>query len=288
MNHTSNRISVGAELSLQTKEAVMVLFGEVRNLCTSLLFPVIAAFITIWIAGEDMFNNMEATKSACFTLVCAGIWGGLFNSIQVVVKERPNIKRDYVSGALRIECYIVSRALVQMALCAFQSLVLCLSIPGIHLVYDNTLPEEGILFASAFAEYYVTVFLIMVSSDALGLMISCMVKSEQLAIQMSPYILIVQLLFSNVLFELKGIASTTSAGMISRWGMEALGSTSDLNLIPSSIAEEVPLYAAPFQEAFEHTADHLYLTWGVLVFFIVLFLAVGDVLLHRVSKDSRE
>ena len=88
-----NRISPMSELSLLIQESFLVLIGETRNLIISLLFPVIAMMVTIWIAGEDMYENFEATKSACFIVVCAAIWCGLFNSIQVVVKERAIIKR---------------------------------------------------------------------------------------------------------------------------------------------------------------------------------------------------
>lgn len=281
---TSKKISALDEFLLLMKESVLILVGEMRNLVISLLFPFLAAIITIWIAGKDMFNYTESTKSACFILVCAAIWGGLFNSIQVVVKERPNIKRDYVSGALRIPCYTGSRACVQFVLCAMQSLVLTTSIYGVHLVYDNPLPKEPLILSGVMIEYYLTLFLVMYAADAMGLMISCFVKSEQLASQLSPYILIVQLLFSGVLFEMKGASSTVSALMLSRWGMEALGSISDLNGIPSTI----PFYSIPFMDEYAHTVSHLRNTWLILFLFCVIPLIAGTFLLYGVSKDSRD
>ena len=281
-------ISYPDELLLLLKESAMILMGETRNLIISLCFPVAAAIVTIWIAGKDMFVNMESTKSACFILVCAAIWGGLFNSIQVVVKERAMIKRDYVSGALRISCYTISRSVVQLALCFVQSLILFLSIQGVHLVYGNDLPKEGVIFSGPMVEYFITIFLVMYAADAMGLMVSCLVKSEQLASQLSPYILIVQLLFSGVLFEMKGASSSVSALMLSRWGMEALGNISDLNSIKSQIAAQIPQYVTPVDEAFEHTPEHLWTTWLILVLFCVVPLVAGNFLLHRVKKDTRE
>ena len=122
----SKRISPFRELLVDIWESASILVDETRNLMISLLFPLGAAMITVWIAGEDMYNNFESTKSACFIIVCAAIWGGLFNSIQVVVKDRDMIKREYVSGACRIGCYTASRAIVQLFLCAVQSAALCL------------------------------------------------------------------------------------------------------------------------------------------------------------------
>lgn len=282
-----NRISPLRELLLLISEAWWVLLGETRNLIISMLFPVIAAAVTVWIAGENMFVNCESTKSACFILVCAAIWGGLFNSIQVVVKERDIVKREYVSGALRIGCFTTSRAILQFALCAFQSAVLCLSFYGVELAYENELPTEGLIFSSAMVEYYITVLLVMYAADTMGLMISCFVKSEQLASQLSPYILIVQLLFSGVLFAMEGAASSVSALMLSRWGMEALGSISNLNELPLRLQEEFPMIPHEADEAFTYTAEHLGQVWGILVLFVLVPLIVGNIGLHGVKKDGR-
>ena len=285
---TTNRISAFRELLLLIGEAWSVLVGETRNLVSSLLFPPAAAVITIWIAGENMFVNYESSKSACFILVCAAIWGGLFNSIQVVVKERDNVKRDYVSGALRIGCYTTSRAILQLLLCAVQSAVLCLTFPGVEKVYGNVLPEEGLLLSNAIAEYYITLLLVMYAADTMGLMISCFVKSEQLASQLSPYILIVQLLFSGVLFVMEGAASGVSALMLSRWGMEALGSTSNLNGLPLQLQEAFPMIPHEPNDSFTFTPEHLQKVWLILVVFALVPLIIGNFALHGVKKDSRD
>lgn len=139
-----------SELSLLIQEAFLVLIGETRNLIISLIFPLIAMLVTVWIAGEDMYENFEASKSACFIVVCAAIWCGLFNSIQVVVKERAIIKREYVSGTLRICCYTGSRTIVQTVLCLIQSLVLTLCFPAVELFYGNDMPDTA-LHSTAFS-----------------------------------------------------------------------------------------------------------------------------------------
>ena len=284
---SAKRISPLRELQLLLGESFSILVAQTRNLIISLLFPLGAAAVTVWIAGEDMFLNMESTKSAAFILVCAAIWGGLFNSIQVVVKERKNIKRDYISGALRIGCYTASRAIVQLGLCAIQAAVLCLSFLGIELFYGNELPAEGIVFGPVMLEYYISVFLVMYAADTMGLMISCIVKSEQLASQLSPYILIVQLLFSGVLFSMEGASSSVSAFMLSRWGLEALGSISDLNGLPLRLQEEFPMIPHEADAAFEYSSEHLLTVWLILVAFVFVPLIIGNFILHGVKKDSR-
>ena len=315
----SRRISAGKELKLLLRQGILILLGEKRNLIISLLFPVIAALITVWIAGEEMFVTFEATKSGCFILVCAAIWGGLFNSIQSLVKERDNIKRDYVSGALRIECYMGSRAIIQFALCVFQSFILALSVVIIPLVYDsNPGLEDGLLGLPSFLEFYLSLFMIMFASDALGLLISSFVKKEELASKLAPYILIAQLLFSGVLFKLEGGAKALSSIMISRWGMEALGSISDLNNQTTKLYNDLDIdsmihnsdcpaianlglekcectnavldgFRLPaVEDMFEATSEHFLLVLFIMFIFIVVPLVAGDLLLHRVKKDGRD
>ena len=91
-----------------TIEYFQIMMGDKKNLLISLLFPVVAAIIVIWIAGENMFVHYDGTKSGSFVVVSAAIWGGLFNSIQIIVKDRKNVKRNYVAGA-RLRCYTASR-----------------------------------------------------------------------------------------------------------------------------------------------------------------------------------
>lgn len=281
------RISAFRELRLLLRQGWLIMLGERRNLIISILFPFIAGLITVWIAGEDMFVNFESTKSACFILVCAAIWGGLFNSIQTVVKERENIKRDYVSGALRLRCYTASRTILQFFLCLIQSAILTSSIWFVHVLYENDLPESGIIIENVMVEFYISIFMIMFASDTMGLMISSFVKKDELASKLAPYILIAQLLFSGLLFPMEGAAKILSAIMISRWGMEALGSICYTNDLPSKIAEQFPMYTTEPDSSFEATVEHLALVWGIMLLFVIVPLFVGNYCLHGVKRDTR-
>lgn len=127
----------------------------------------------------------------------------------------------------------------------------------------------------------------MYAADAMGLMISCFVKKEETANVLAPYILIVQLIFSGILFSMDGFADYISYLMISRWGMEALGSTAKLNDLVLRIQMTVPSVPHDFEKGFESSTSHLLVVWGILAGFSVLFLILGNALLHGVSKDTR-
>ncbi len=280
-------LSLPKEFSMSVGQFMGLLLGDKKNLAISLAFPLAAAFITTFIAGENMFVHYESTKSACFLLVSAAIWVGLFNSIQTVVRERNVIKLEYIAGR-RLSCYVVSKGIVQMCLCLVESALLLPAFPAIQRVFDNPMPEEGVLFGSTLPEYYISVFLLMFAADTMGLFISCLVKTPETANMLSPYILILQLVLSGVLFPLKGLSETVSYFMLSKWGMEALGSISDVNAWPLRIQTEMP-GRIPDREAediFERAAEHLTHVWLILAAFIIAFLILGALALRRAPKDK--
>lgn len=285
---TRKKISVIRDLKENLLQGLRNLFREKRSFVISLMFPVLAAIITVFIAGENMFVHYEGTKAACFVLVCAAIWGGMFNSIQIVVKERANIKREYVSGNLRISCYVAANALVQLGLCVVQTIILSCSLFGIKIVYGNEMPIEGLILEDAFLEYYITLLLIMFAADTMGILISSLVKKAEVASVMAPYILIVQLIFSGILFSLKGFSENISALMISRWGMEALGSISNLNNIQLRLQMEFAMLPHPEEDAFLYTVNHLGNVWLILALFVMVPLVLSVFVLCGVKNDKRE
>ena len=180
-----------------------------------------------------------------------------------------------------------ARALVQFFLCAIQSAILSLSYIGVAVVYGNDLPEKGLVTNYPMLEFYISILLLMYAADAMGIMISCLVRKEEAANVLAPYILIVQLIFSGILFNMEGMADYISYIMISKWGMEALGSIADLNNLQLKIQMTVPNVPHDFENRFEATSGHLLMVWAILAGFTVAFLLIGNILLHRVSKDTR-
>ena len=68
------RISAWKELRIFTTEYMQILMGRKKDLLISLMFPVLAAIIVVWIAGENMFVHYDGTKSGSFVrLQAAGI-----------------------------------------------------------------------------------------------------------------------------------------------------------------------------------------------------------------------
>ncbi len=70
----------------------------------------------------------------------------------------------------------------------------------------------------------------------------------------APFVLIVQLLFSGILFTLKGAGKIISYCTVSRWSVEALGSIARLNKLDLRMQADFPML--------EHEAESFFQSNG--------------------------
>ena len=236
-----------------------------------------AAIITLIIClvtSKDMFKEYQATRNGAFALVCACIWIGIFNSIQSICKERAIIKREHRSG-LHISSYIVSHMLFEMALCAAESLIVTAII---SIANRSNLPSSGVLFPGI-VELVVSFFLIIYSSDALGLMVSSIVKTPNTAMTIMPFILILQLVMSGMIFELEGVTKAISNLTIAKWSLNAICITANVNAMPYSVPSLVSDY--------EYSVGHIAQMWSLLLIFTLAYGVISIISLEFIDKDKR-
>ncbi|MDO5346289.1 MAG: FHA domain-containing protein [Lachnospiraceae bacterium] len=231
--------------------------NDLQRLLLLFAQPVLIAILLSVVANENAFYLYDDTKSILFSLSCAGIWIGLFNSIQEICKERAILKREYM-GNLKLSYYTFSKFFVQTLLGAVQALLMTAIFSGMvgH-------PAEGILFADPFAETFVTVWLTIEASMAIGFVISALVRNGDRAMTMAPFVLIIQLLFSGILFRLEGAGSKIAYFTVSKWSVESLGSIAVLNDLPLKIQKEMPTEIEP-EAIFSASAGHLMQNWLIL------------------------
>ena len=77
--------------------------------------------------GDKTFSVNESTKTGVFAMICGCIWTGLFNSIQLICRERAIIKREHRTG-LHISSYVIARLIFDFALCAAEAIILTASV----------------------------------------------------------------------------------------------------------------------------------------------------------------
>lgn len=241
--------------------------------------------------NDGELADFSGTQTGLFMLVCVAIFVGICNSVQEICKERNILKREYMTN-LRLSSYIVSKLVVQGLVCAAQMLVVMviffISIRG------KAYPDSGVIFGSSKIEMYVTMFLVTFASDAIALLISSIVKNSSTANTFIPIILIVQIVFSGVLFDLGDAMNTLAGIMISKWGIGALAATCRLNESRLALMLENPEMALQMGEEmtrikdlFVSTPANLIKIWCVLFAFVVVCSVLSGVILTRVKKDKR-
>jgi hypothetical protein len=159
----------------------------------------------------------------------------------------------------------------EMALCFAQAFIAV-----VILFILRSPPAEGI-FMSSFIELLITFFLIILSADALGLLVSCIVKNETAAMTAMPFVLILQLVLAGVVFQLEGFASSLSNLTISKWGVNAICSIANINTM------QFPFFSSEF----EHSAGNLTWIWFVLIAYTALYGILAAFSLRLIEKDKR-
>ncbi len=222
------------------------------------------------VTGEKMFQNYDATRSGAFALICACIWIGIFNSIRSICREKEIIKREHRTG-LHMSSYLLAHWLYEGGLCLAETVIMVLIV---RIANASHFIDQGILFAPT-VELMITFFLVTFSADAMGLMISSIVKDENMAMTVMPFALIIQLIMSGMVFELEGVTKTISALTISRWGLDAICVSANVN--------RMALFS---NSEYEATAGHLIQLWLLLLVFAVVYAVIAIIALEFIDRTA--
>lgn len=265
-----------SQLSTLSRRYVRLLMNDTQRLVLLVLQAPLLAMLICMVAGDDCFTVYEGTKSCLFALSCAAFWIGILDSIQEICKERVILKREY-AGGLKLGAYVLSKVLVLGALCVVQSVLLT----GVFCAFEGV-PSDALW--NPMAELFFTVLLTTLSAMCLGLAISALFRNPDRAIAVAPILIMPQILFSGLIFKLEGAAEKISIFVNCRWGMEAFGTTANLNALDLSIYEsdfiDASIYEHEWEAAFEYTTEHLMQAWGVLSAFCLVCLVVCGVVLR--------
>jgi hypothetical protein len=275
----------------------------------------IIAGLVSFVVGKNVFVNQEGTLTGTFALTCVCIWNGFFNSIQVICRERPIVKREHRSG-LHITSYIAAHMIYQAFLCLGQTVITI----GICMFADVSFPDNSMFFPLALVDFGVTVFLITYSADMMALMVSAVVHSTTTAMTIMPFLLIFQLVFSGGFFSLSGTALQLTDVTISKWGLTALCIQGDYNSLPMvslwnsmvkmkdvEVEGEKPVFEVlnyiettgrrdeilaesgrqNQNPSYEHSPFKLLKCWAFLIFFALLYAVIATVSLESIDKDKR-
>ena len=246
--------------------------------------PILSVLISV-VADGNQFRMHTSTKALMFALSCAAFWVGMLNAIQEICKERTILKREYMAG-LSLSAYMLSKAAVLGILCVLQSALML----GAFLLAVGGVPARGVL-TGATLEMYVTLLLTLGGATATGLLVSSMVKNADKAMILAPILLMPQILFSGLAFQLEGIADRISWFIVCRWSIEGLGTAVNLNGMPDKL--RVSLNGIPFEYSlpynlpmFEFSPAHLLRVWAILAVYAVGAVVIGRVILSSLRREN--
>ncbi len=277
------------QLRVLSVRNVEILLNSTFKPVLILVLPIICGVIVAFVAGENMFTSFQDSQTAYFVLCCAVIFTGVFNSIQDICRERGIIKREYCAN-LSLGAYICSKLIMQAVICALQALLIMIIFV---LFADFSKSADGLIFPVV-VECYITLFLLTLASDATGLFISSIVKSADVANIIAPVFLILQVVFSGVLFSMNTFLEIASCFMVARWAMQAFGASSDIAKelrdardAASAAGKEIGKHELDFIDMYKPEVSSLLVSWGMLLSFVVIFSFLAALMLRRVSKDTR-
>ncbi|MGN0675269.1 MAG: ATP-binding cassette domain-containing protein [Oscillospiraceae bacterium] len=246
------------QFTVMTVRYSEIMFNSHLRLILLGLMPVILTFIVCaaFQADGNLLNTLgitvnrtslpfavaEDTMKLLFSFSCAAFWVGIFNSVQEISKERVIYERERFAGIGPVP-YVLSKFTVIGVLCMIQSAIMtalfiffsdtCATIDGNTdsvTAMQLSMNSDGIVFTNGgmWFEFFLTVFLAVLSAMALGLAISAAVSNE-MALVICPICLLPQILFSGVVCTLSGFMETISNAITCRWSCIAFFTSTDIN-----------------------------------------------------------
>lgn len=271
--------------------------------------------LVAFVVGGNLYKTMEGTMTGAFALACVCIWNGFFNSIQVICRERPIVKREHRSG-LHVSSYVAAHMIYQAVLCVAQSVIMILVCTN----FKVTIPTASLVTPWPTVDLGITLFLITYCADMLALLVSAIARTTTTAMTVMPFLLIVQLLFSGGFFSLPQAAMPFTKLTATKWGLTALCAQGDYNSLPmvsiwnsavkmknvevegekplltalelieeNNQREEILMFSAQQNQKPEYAfdIDIVIRCWLWLILWTFVYVVIAVILLEFIDKDKR-
>jgi ABC transport system ATP-binding/permease protein len=213
-----------------------------------------------------------------FIMAFAATMFGCVNGAREIVKEAPIYRRERTVN-LGIVPYMFSKIVVLGVLSLIQSAILVLVVNAIAPI------QQGIILPAPL-EVYISMALTSLAGLMVGLTLSALAPNNDRAVSFIPIILVPQVIFSGILFQINGPFLQVFSSLFGlRWGMAAAGSSVGIHgdaLGGDSWSYQGTLFSTNSQTA---ATLHVLLCWSVLAIMIVGLGVLIAIILKR--KDVR-
>ncbi|MEU0005522.1 FHA domain-containing protein [Streptomyces sp. NPDC006314] len=260
--------SRGAQLRTLVRRYTAVLSADRTFLLIMIALPFVMGAMARALAGGGL--TRETAMNALLILCVGAVLTGAANAVRELVKERVVYQRERAVGLSR-SAYLMSKVVVLGTVTVAQAVVLTLvALLGVDL---NAPGGRGVLLPPL-AEIILAVALLAFTAMMLGLLVSALVRKEEVTMPLLVLLAIVQVVFCGALLPLDGVTGLQQLSWLvpSRWALGALAGTVGLSrIVPGELTAD-PL--------FRHSA-------GVWLFDLVMLLVLSALYGFAVARLLR-
>ncbi|MEU1003440.1 FHA domain-containing protein [Streptomyces tibetensis] len=261
--------SRGAQLGTLVRRYAAALSADRTFLIIMIALPFVMGAMARALAGGKL--TQDTAMNALLILCVGAVLTGAANAVRELVKERVIYQRERAVGLSR-SAYLMSKVIVLGVITVLQAVVLTLvALFGVDL---NAPGGEGVLMPPL-VEITVAVALLAFTAMMLGLLVSALVRKEEVTMPLLVLIAIVQVVFCGALLKLADTPGLEQLGWLvpARWALAAMAGTVGLaRIVPDDLTKD-PL--------FEHAVGTWLLDVGMLVVLSVLFGFLVSRMLRR-------
>ncbi|MFG3407076.1 FHA domain-containing protein [Streptomyces sp. NPDC048142] len=259
----------GAQLHTLVRRYAAALSADRTFLIIMIALPFVMGAMARALAGSRL--TQETAMNALLILCVGGVLTGAANAVRELVKERVIYQRERAVGLSR-SAYLMSKIVVLGTVTVLQAVVLTLvGLVGVDL---NAPGGEGV-FLPPLVEITLAVALLSFTAMMLGLLVSALVRKEEVTMPLLVLLAIVQVVFCGALLKLNGVPGVEQLAWLvpSRWALGAMAGTIDLaRIVPGELTSD-PLFG--------HSAGVWLLNMGMMALLSLVFGYVVVKLLRR-------
>lgn len=228
----------GAQLGTLVRRYAAVLGVDRTFLVVMTALPFVMGAMARALAGGRLAPD---TAMNALLILCVGaVLTGAANAVRELVKERVVHQRERAVGLPR-SAYLMSKIVVLGTISVAQAVVLTLvALLGVDL---NTPGGRGVLLPPL-AEITLAVALLAFTAMMLGLLVSALVRKEEVTMPLLVLLAVVQVVFCGALLKLSGVPGLEQLSWLvpSRWALGAMAGTVGLSrIVPGRLTDD-PLF----------------------------------------------
>ena len=234
-----------------------------------ILMTIGVCFLVCSVTNDNAFVTYEQSKVVVFAYTMACVWMGLFDSLPIYNDQKVYVEANFDNRIYSPLEYFMSVLVIEIVLAAIQALIAS----ALFLYYfGEVCLLQDLVTSSGRIDLVITCFLIVLSSSCMGFWVG-IICDQKYSLLLVLGILILQMMFSQCIFELPQRYEGISDVVISKYGAGSIGSLVNLNAYPLKINLDSAIQLPhPPQDIYRLSGDYIVSNWAALVVLAVIMI----------------